>query len=1057
MQTSTRYSWWLAGLLAVSGLASYTAAQTADAGANRTGEQSAEFLAGLRERGYFDMAREYLERMRTSPLASKSFQEAVDYELGITLIDACKAERVATRKALLLDEAQKAFDRFIQERPAHADVAMARMQLANVLVERGKIFSEGAAKPGLADAQKQQQMGEARKLFEAAFKVFEAAEAKFSDEHKKFPKVIDQQKETAKYEAREKARQNLLAARLALGQVTEEIARTYLPGSAEAKKKFAEAAARFKDLFDKYSSWLAGLYAKMWEGRCYREMGEMKKAYECFESLLLQGDTAAPVREMKNKALVLLLETYLLPSEKKYPEAIARVEAWEKDAVGPEESSLDGLAIKYLGGQAAHELAKAAKPNDKSRNTYIATAKNWFRFVTRFNSPYEQQAQARLLEPLFGTAQRDEPKTFAAARDRGEEARQQLLAAQTQLQVAKSQGKKEDLEKLNQQIADASAEALKYYRLALQLAGSETPLDELNTIRYYLAFLYYSTGDMYRAAVVGEFLARRYPSSPGGKPGAQIAMVAYTKLLSALPPGSDNMFENRRLTEIAGLLSERWPNEPEAAEAILLLIRNAVVAHETDRAIEYLAKMPAESEKRGMAELMVGQALWGEYLSQSRLPDGERPPQEKLTALSAEAKKTLSDGIARMKTIVDAGGAITPSLATAVLSLAQMSIADGEADKALEWLDDPKMGVVTLVQAGHPAATRENFPVETYKAALRAYVATQQLDKAENAMNALEKLVSGGGEQGAKLTQIYISLGRELQEQIILLRDNREKADQLATLLKGFELFLDRIAAREKGNNFASLYWVAETFAGLGAGLDPGGQQLPPAAKKYYEKAVETYKMVLARCEKNDPAFGAPQGAEDSVSIRLAGAYRRLGEYDAALDLLAGVLAVRPMMINAQMEAAYTYQAWGDEKPKAFELAMLGGKKAKNKTTGQAQNLVWGWARLATTVMRDPRHMPLFYEARYNLALCRLKQALSLKGADRVNGLKQAEQDIIIIHKLYPEMGGEEWRPKYHKLLQQVQKLLGKPATGLPKSASPGSKSPGTQAEKDDKLATQRP
>jgi len=49
-------------------------------------EEARRFLDGLRERGLYDMALEYLEQMRTSPLCPDELKEAIDYEAGVTLV-----------------------------------------------------------------------------------------------------------------------------------------------------------------------------------------------------------------------------------------------------------------------------------------------------------------------------------------------------------------------------------------------------------------------------------------------------------------------------------------------------------------------------------------------------------------------------------------------------------------------------------------------------------------------------------------------------------------------------------------------------------------------------------------------------------------------------------------------------------------------------------------------------------------------------------------------------------------------------------------------------------
>ena len=49
-------------------------------------EPAAEFLEVLRQRRYFDVAEQYLEKMATSSLAPEGFRDRIDYERAVILI-----------------------------------------------------------------------------------------------------------------------------------------------------------------------------------------------------------------------------------------------------------------------------------------------------------------------------------------------------------------------------------------------------------------------------------------------------------------------------------------------------------------------------------------------------------------------------------------------------------------------------------------------------------------------------------------------------------------------------------------------------------------------------------------------------------------------------------------------------------------------------------------------------------------------------------------------------------------------------------------------------------
>ena len=54
------------------------------------------------------------------------------------------------------------------------------------------------------------------------------------------------------------------------------------------------------------------------------------------------------------------------------------------------------------------------------------------------------------------------------------------------------------------------------------------------------------------------------------------------------------------------------------------------------------------------------------------------------------------------------------------------------------------------------------------------------------------------------------------------------------------------------------------------------------------------------------------------------------------MDALVEILKVQNNMLEAQREAAYTYQAWGEEKPDYYLSAIRGGAGSSRKTARSA-------------------------------------------------------------------------------------------------------------------------
>src|SRR5438309_1848969 len=64
-----------------------------------------EFFQGLRDKGYYDLATEYLEAVRKQPDAPLSLRETAEYEFGRLLLDEASKTGDLVRRRELLDQA----------------------------------------------------------------------------------------------------------------------------------------------------------------------------------------------------------------------------------------------------------------------------------------------------------------------------------------------------------------------------------------------------------------------------------------------------------------------------------------------------------------------------------------------------------------------------------------------------------------------------------------------------------------------------------------------------------------------------------------------------------------------------------------------------------------------------------------------------------------------------------------------------------------------------------------------------------------------------------------
>ena len=72
-----------------------------------------EFLKGLRKRGYYDLAFDYLERVKTNQLVSVEARKSIPYEEALTYLEASRHQHDPEQRARQLDTAQQKLQSFL--------------------------------------------------------------------------------------------------------------------------------------------------------------------------------------------------------------------------------------------------------------------------------------------------------------------------------------------------------------------------------------------------------------------------------------------------------------------------------------------------------------------------------------------------------------------------------------------------------------------------------------------------------------------------------------------------------------------------------------------------------------------------------------------------------------------------------------------------------------------------------------------------------------------------------------------------------------------------------
>jgi len=594
----------------------------------------------------------------------------------------------------------------------------------------------------------------------------------------------------------------------------------------------------------------------------------------------------------------------------------------------------------------------------------------------------------------------------------------QKLKAELQMQLTDAQ----------KRLQEAPSNALKYYRMALDFANFETPSDEIGIVQYFMSYLYFTLGQYHEAGLMGEFAARRHPSSPAASQCAQIALAAYVQLYKAKPAG-DQEFETNLIINLGDYIIQTWPSRPETIVAANTLIAFMINAKRIDDALKYLEMIPVNSPNRGAAELSTGQAMWTVYLDRARSlrengpPIGSTEAQEstRIEEIKNQSKSILSAGIDRMRATE-----VNETLVTAALSLAQLHVDIGESAEAVTLLTDPKIGPLTLVEKNSPATKKQGLNVETYKTALRAYIGSLKpgdetaINKAKGIMQQLKQLM-GDSEQGRKnLVATYFKLASDIKQQF----DNTPAA-QRQTMAIGFASFLKEV--REGAEELDILMWAADSFAKLGESMQGNAAEVPENVKEYFQEALTGFDTILEK-GKTQPGWLPPE-IDTQVQVRKASTLRNLGRYKEALDVFTQVLQQKSSMLNIQVEAARTLQDWGKEDPNYYYKAIMGSEPdARAEIGGQPnpnkdKNVVWGWGKLGLITQRYIDRFPdVFFESQLQFAACRFEYG-KVKKSD--NDIDKAKAKVEKTHRSYKDKLGAEWTQKLDRLLKDIQRHKG--------------------------------
>jgi cellulose synthase operon protein C len=715
-----------------------------------------KFIEHLRELGFHDLAREYIHQLVAQEGLPTNIKDILGYEEARTLIDeAAKSHDLVLREDLL-KEARELLAAFVKAHPELPQSRDALVQTGKLLLERGHtamILSEDAAD----ESKKAAKIAEARAAFAQARDAYATAIEPLKAAHKKFVGFIE--KDDPRLAERDAVYASLLDAMLQQGVADYEIGETYPAGSPERIKSLKEANARFEELYKNHREQWGGLTARMWQGKCYEEQGEIGPAIAVYKELM--GHTDPKLRQLQRNVGYF----YIVALGRRQQYALAADEAsrWLGMYNRREERRSSeglGVSIEYAKDLDAQVNGLAGKERERAIKLIIDSVSE----IVRYSSPYKKDALALLKKYKRTAALKAEEIANLTYEDAFGKADEAIGAHEWE-------------------------RAITLLKAAIRKADPVRNIEKANLARYHLAFCYYMNKQYYEADVLAEHLARRYPHGGSSAMATPIAMQALVDAYNAYAE-FDRQSDLERFVNLADYTAKTWPDREEGDAARMNLAQVYLGRGQYDQALAVLTDVRRRSRHWIDAQNRLGAVHWAKSRDLERRSD--------TAAAQTETQKSLEFLNAALASRREAGTSLTdPGFVGNVGDLATVLSETGKPDEALKVLE-PVVKAQTAKSG--PEYSR------LLEAQLKAFITSGKVEAAIASMKALEQ---SGGAAGRAL--LYVKLGKLLEKELEDLHA-KGKTAELARMNQAYKTFLTTLVETKTGQTFESLEWAGQAL-----------------------------------------------------------------------------------------------------------------------------------------------------------------------------------------------------------------------------------------------------
>ena len=1011
-----------------------------------------EFVRGMRAQQLADYALQYLLKLNEKP--PPGLEQILPLELAKTRMDLAQLESNETRKLTQYTQARAELQAFLAKNPKHPLAAEANLDMARLVALQGKGQLSKARRQETTESEKAE-LFKARGQFEEAGRQLKAAGDRIEAQLAAYasPKTPEEQK------AKQILNRARLQAKLEQGINLLDQASAYHEGEsvAELQKrgKLVKAAMTIlADLAKEDDKNPLCWQARVWLGRAHQENEDPTKAREAYGKVIAEESEAArAANRLARYFRMLVIQND--PNEKDPQTKIKQsAEQWLKNypnyLTTPEGYGVrfELANVYYRQGMA---LTKGTQVSPKAKDL-LTQAQRQFQILEQSKNDFSEQARRRRLEIILLTSQDVSKGTVEKLKNFDE------CFLRAQVEIAKmNQMAKKDLpeEKAKEQRKEHFLTMINALSRGLTLTDTKTAPEDKADARFLLTYSYLASGDPYRAAVVGEELARTDPKASRAPQAATYALYAYSQVIQEerQAGGLAEQLEGHRnrIRNLAEYIEKTWPEESAADDARfqlgLLLLQGKKYAEtvevleritpsygESIRALYHLATSafqaqrenspvpkgkpsfeergtralkavpelppgadPATTEIYFLARLELSRIHYGEkkYAEMQALLDKLTKQLEQAKEIDQEARTGLATTIRARKLLARYG-------------LAEEDYAKGEYEKVEKELAPLVKELDTPEKIKEAAGGNDpRFVYALMGLAVRANVQGNKIDGAKEILDVLEK----GDPENSRQVLVQIVFQLEKQLQALKSQEGEDAKKQLEATTANFTSFLSELGkktnlAPETNFFLAQSYTTLEKHKEAGELLakipepkafkvaEPRGPGEPPDPEN--KAATEAYKKLSEAHDKEMAAYRK----------QLDGYRRELQIYRASRILLMRALRLTKDFKRAQAEADLVGKQQWSQTNMEFQKERIYILEDQGFYGGKA-GAVTAWYTLMDRMkneLSNPRVKEQYFDCYLSFTRCMYLNANNIKDVKKKQAsIQSTAQSIVNLRRAIEE------------------------------------------------------